>query len=301
MSNQCARGAYSGWSDCVKMMSLMNGFELYDKGTTFTEAQAVSLTYIKGLIANKLLADRTGTAIPISSFENRTDDVTQTTTALGKEYIDGKPIPKGTVYVEGSLCDYDTVKSLEGATYSFVPYFQDGTKWLTKKSDGTFQGFTVRIGTKYGLPPNDKTQSYPVYLMFNSYNEFENIKPLSPDFQFDEVIDSLPGGLSLSLDTAYTAGVARVKVTKRCSTDPVTGLTDVDNFPITDLSNAAPVVAVTLVSEVGQGYYDLTIKSDSTGTPANLLSTEYVFIQAQDGIVDFADYLSGELKIVGDS
>lgn len=296
----CNRGAYGGWSDCVKMMGLMNGFELYDKGTEFTAAQAASLTYIRGLLANTSLSGRVGTAIPINNFENRTDDLTQTTTTLGKEYVDGKPIPKGTVYVEGSLCDYKTIQSLEGTTFGFVPYFQDGSKWLTEKTDGTLQGFSVRIATKFGLPPDDKSTSYPVYLMFNSYNEFESVTPIVPEFQFDDVITAMPGGYSMSLVTAYTAGVTRVKVTKRCDDTPVTGLTLVTNFPVIK-STAAPVVAPTVVAEIGQGVYDITIKADSAGTPADLTTLEYVTFQAQEGVVTFADYLSNELKVFGDA
>jgi hypothetical protein len=281
------------------MMDLMNGFELYDKGTVFTEDQLLSLTYIRTLIANIAIGSRVGTVVPINGFENTTDDVNQGTGTLGDKYINSKPIPSGTVYVKGALCDYSTIEALEGVTLNFIPYFQNGTKWATRKYDGTIRGFSVRIGTKFGLPPEDKTQSYPVYLMFDSYTEFKNIAVLSPEFEFSDVKDYTPLGLDLTLVTAYTAGEVKVNVSKRCSSTPVLGLTEASNFPIFT-SNGAPVVATTLVVENGQGDYTLTIKAASGGTAVNLTALQYADVQAQDDDGTYVTKLSNTLNIKGD-
>lgn len=294
----CKQASYSGWSDCNSKFDLMNGFELYNKGTEFTAAQAESLTYIRTLIANVALASRVGTAIPIDGFENTSDDINIVTTPLGKKYASGKPIPSGLVYVDGSLCDYKTIKDMEGASLSFVPSFQNGSRWLTTDSEGVKTGFSVRLATKFGLPPEDKTQSFPVYLFFDSYTEFENITIVTPEFEFSDVMKKTPVGLDLEIVTPYaTGGNVVVKVSKRCSDEVYTGLA-AGKFIVVG-SNADPIVAVTTVVEDGQGQYTLTIKADSGGTPADLTDLQYATIQAQDDDATYATHLSNVLKIKG--
>lgn len=295
----CKPAVFSGLGECKKLMDKMNGMVLYKKGTTFTSTTALDLSVVRTKIADDEFANRTATALPIMSFENTTDDISILTTQLGRKITDGKPIPSGVIYLDASMCDYKAINELEDIVLEAEPYFQDGTKWLSIKSDGTYKPFKVRLSTKFGLPPEDKTQSYPVYLFFESYQEFEDVVVVSPEYTFNDVLDIVPVGLSMSIVTAYTGGNVVVKVTERCKPDVgVTGLTSATDFPVIS-SNGSPVVAVTSVVENGQGQYTLTIKTDSGGTPANLASSEYATIQAQDDDGTYATYLSQPVKVIG--
>jgi hypothetical protein len=278
-------------------MEKMSGGALTKKGVTFTDTTALSSTTWRVGIASKTDASRNTLILPILSFENTSDDLETITTQLGKKMVTSKPIPSGTIMLDASLCDYKQLHDLEDTWFEFVPFFQGGSYWLTRKSDGTLKGFRCKIATKAGLPPEDKTMSYPIYLMFDSYNEFEDVVVVSPTWGFSDIQDYSPVGLDIRIVTAYTAGDVVVKITKRGSGAGLTGLTVAgSDFSILD-SNAAPLVAVTAATDDGQGVYTLTIKSDSGGTPANLAAGEFAVLQAHDDDATYLTYLSHALTI----
>lgn len=291
----CKPAFFAGIGECKALMDKMVGGVLYAKGTTFSGTTILSEDTRHSALAS--LTEATALALPIMSFENTSDDISITTTQLGKKIADGKPIPSGVIYLDSSLCDYKTIKELEGTSFDFEPYFQDGSAWTSMKSDGTYKPFRVRIATKFGLPPEDKTQSYPVYLFFDNYAEFEDVAVIQPDFTFNDLIDYVPAGLSMSIVTAYTAGDVVVKVTKRCSNEPMTGLVAGD-FLVRE-SAGKPIVGVSTLVEDGQGQYTLTIKTDTAGTPASLASGEYALIQAQDDDSTYTTHISNTLKVTG--
>ena len=293
----CQDAYFTGWSQCKGLMEKMEGAVINEKGTSFTEATTALLATWQANIAAATEAGRVSNPFPIMSFENTTDDISIATTSLGKSYKDGNPIPKGVLYLDASVCDYNTLHSLEGITFQMTPFFQGGTHWQTKKSDGTLEGFTVRLATKAGLPPEDKQQSYPVYLFFDNYSEFEKIVVVDPGFGFNEVYDLAPIGMTLSEVTAYTGGDVVVKVVTRCQGTPKTGLS-ADDFLVLD-SNATPTVAITNATDDGLGQYTLTIKKDNAGTPANLAASDWVVLQAQEVGTTYVDYLSQDLKLNG--
>lgn len=286
---------FNGWGECARLMEKMNGSALNQKGVTWTDTTAIDSTTWRGKIAALVEADRTALMLPIHGFENTTDDVEIVTSPLGKKSVASKPIPSGIVYLDASICDYKTLHDLEDTWFEFIPFFQDGTFWMTRKSDGTLKGFRCKVATKAGLPPEDKTQSFPVYLMFDNYQEFENVYVFNPDFTFNDLFDYSAVGLNIRITTAYTAGDVVVKITKRGTGDGLTGLAVAD-FEVLK-SNAEPTVAVTVVSDDGLGQYTLTIKKDNDGTPANLASGEYAVIQASDDDATYVTYLSPALKV----
>ena len=286
---------FGSWGECASLMEKMNGGAISDKGVTWTDATAISSSTWHTAIADKTEANRTVLTLPIMSFENTTDDIEITTTQLGKKIVAGKPYPSGVIYLDASLCDYKQLHGLEDTWFEFVPFYQGGSFWMSRKTDGTLKGFRCKLATKAGLPPEDKTQSYPLYLMFDSYQEFEDVVVVTPDFNFSDLHDYNAVGLDTRIVTAMTAGDVVLKVTTRCTGEGKTGLVLAD-FVVLD-SNATPVVAVTVLVEDGQGQYTLTVKADSAGTPANLATGEYVTIQPQLDDSTYATYLSHAIKI----
>jgi len=291
----CENAYFNGWGECAKLMEKMNGGSLQQKGVTWTDTTALNSTTWRAAISGLTEDVRTILMVPINAFENTTDDVEIVTSQLGKKSVTSKPIPSGLLYLDASLCDYKQLHDLEGTWFEFVPFFQDGTQWMTRSSDGTLKGFRCKIATKAGLPPEDKMQSFPMYLMFDNYAEFENVVVINPDYTFNDLLDYSAVGLDIRITTAYTAGDVIVKITKRGSGDGLTGLV-VGDFEVLK-SNGEPTVAVTVASDDGLGQYTLTIKKDNDGTPANLSSGEYAIIQCHDDDDTYVTYLSHSLKV----
>ena len=149
------------------------------------------------------------------------------------------------------------------------------------------------------MPPEDKNQSYPLYLFFDNYDEFEEVVVFSDfDWSYSDIQDYSPVGLNLRVTTAYTAGDVVVLAEKRGTGLPMTGLDQTTDWEVMT-SNATPTVAVTAVSEDGLGYYTLTIKKDNDGTPANLAASDYVYLQAHDDDATNLTYLSNAIKFFG--
>jgi hypothetical protein len=291
----CENAYFNGWGSCVKLLENMNGAALQTKGNTWTDDTAVNALTWKTAIADVDSSVRDTLMIPIRSFENTTDDVEILTTQLGLKEIGGKPIPSGIIQLKGSINDYKQLHALENVSYEFVPFFQDGSYWLTRKSDGTLKGFRMRLGTKAGLPPEDKLQAFPLYLFFDNYAEFENVVVVTPDFVFSDLLDYSPAGLDVRIVTAYTGGNVVVKVTKRGSGLGKTGLV-AGGFEVMN-SNATPPVAVTAASDDGLGVYTLTIKKETV--PVNLDASDWVILQAHDDDGTNLTYLSHAFKVVG--
>jgi len=110
----------------------------------------------------------------------------------------------------------------------------------------------------------------------------------------------VPVGINFRVTTAYTGGTVTVLCLKTGTGDPMTGLSATADWEVMS-TNATPTVAVTAVTEVGLGYYTLTIKKDNDGTPANLAATDYVVIQAHDvdSTPTYLTYLSPAVQIYG--
>lgn len=296
----CKTGYINGWGDCQSKMKEMIGAGLqYSGASSWTEATAVDSTAWHAVIAAISSATRDMLMLPVDSFVNTTDEAEILTSTLGKKSKGKDPIPSGVIYLDASICDYKTLTTLNGRKFDFIPFFEDDQMWMTEKTDGTYKGFSCTIDTNMGLPPEDKTQSYPVYLFFNSYREFENVAVITTDsFSYDDLFDFSPVGLNMKVTTAYSAGDVTVKVTKRGSGDAMLGLTTASDFEVMK-SNGAPVVATTVVVDNGQGSYTLTIKADSSGTPADLSSSEYVYLQSHDDDATYLTYQSQAVKLMG--
>jgi len=299
----CTVGYINGWGTCKALLKKMNGAGLQEKGNTWTDATAPTSGSWQTVIADDDSSVRNMLMLPMLSFVNTTDEPEILTSPLGIKSKGSNPIPSGKIMLNASLCDYKTLHALQGQEFEFIPFFQDGSMWMTRKSDGTLKGFRCSISTLAGLPPEDQNNSFPIYLFFEYYAEFEDVVVLSDfDWNYSDLQDFSPVGLDIRVTTAMSSGDVTYYVTKRGSGDPMTGLSAVGDQEVMK-SNAAPVVAATVVVEDGQGYYTVTFKSNSAEPPpslsANLSATEYIILQVHDDDATNLTYLSHQIKIYG--
>jgi len=296
---KCDNVYFNGWSSCAALLEMMNGGALDKKGTTMTDATAIALATWKTAISDDDEATRTTLMLPILSFENTTNDVEVLESPLGKKSLGTKPTPSGIIYLDASICDYNHLHELEDTWFEFTPFWQGNKFWKTRKTDGKLKGFRAKLGFKAGMPPEDKNQSFPMYIFFDDYSEFENVVQVSPDFKYNDLWDYSPAGLEVKVTTAYTSSQIVLQVNKRGSGDPFT-LGVVASFFVRQ-SNATPTVVVTALDDSGAalGQYTLTIKKNNAVAAADLAATDYIVMQ-----VDFSDganttFLSNSFKFVG--
>lgn len=293
----CKKAYFDGWGSCKKLLPKVNGAILTKKGTTFTDAELQAIATWQTAIAATSEASRTAMYLPVMNFENTTDDVTINKTPLGKAYKDGNPIPTGVLYLDAGFNDYKALSDYEGVEFDIFFLLQDGLVLHTETIDGANKGFRCDPALKYQLPIEDKLMSYPFYLFFDNYEEFERGVMADYGYAANDIDDLSPAGLDIEVVTAYTGGDVVVKVTKRGSGTGLTGLAAAD-FAVLD-SNATPTVAVTAATDDGLGQYTLTVKKDNDGTPANLAATDYAIIQASEDDGSNVTYLSHALKFKG--
>ena len=296
----CTNSYFNGWGECASLLEKTNGGILQKKGATaWTDATIQSEAAWKEVLSAVLDATRDAIALPVLYFENTSDDVEILTSPLGKSSIGSKPIPKGVIYLDASLCDYKYLHSLEDSWFEFFPHFQGNTSWATRKSDGTLKGFRCKLGFKAGMPPEDKNQSFPVYIFFDSYNEFEEVVVIDNDeLGYDDLLNYVPVGMNMRVSTAYAATSVDLKIEKRGSGDAPATLAIADFSVLKD--NTGLVVTVDTVTDNGNGSYTLVITKMVLPTTATTLAAgEYVILQAHDAIASTAylGYLSNAIKI----
>jgi hypothetical protein len=292
----CNNAYFNSWSACQSLLKRMNGGFLQIKGGTWTDTTAVDLATWHTAISSVTTANRLLLPLPILSFENTTDAPEILTAPFGKKSKGNNPIPSGIVYLDASLCDYKYLHDLENIKYEFIPTFEDGTMWMSRKAAGTLKGFRCDVATVAGLPPSDANQSYPLHIFFDNYSEFKNVVVISDQqFSFNDLMDYMPVALDMRITTAMNAGVVNVLVTVRGTDEGKTGLAAAD-FEVMK-SNATPTVVVTAVTDSGLGNYAVTIKKDNDGTPANMAAGDYAYLQASDDDSTYVTYLSNSIKV----
>jgi hypothetical protein len=293
----CKTAYFAGLGECAKMLERVVGFQLTDKGTVYTAATFELLSTHKTNIASATTASRVATAFPLIQYEKTTDDREVQTSNLGIKTKTNDPAPSMIGYLDASFCDYKTVHDLESKWFDVILYTADGDQIGTIDVDGNYKGFRCKIFTKKDLPESDNAQlSYPVDIYFRSAKEFENAVVASPDYDFDDILDTVPVGLSLSVVTAYASGTGDIviKVVKRCTSEAYLGLAVADCEVLE--SNGVPVVACNALVENGDGQYTITIQELTTGVPADLAAGDWFKLQVSDDDATYVTYLSQAIK-----
>ena len=295
----CRTAYFGGIGNCKALLKKTSGIALQKTGETWTDATIVTASTWRTEIADDDSAVRSVLPFSIHNFENTTSEMEILESSLGHKFKGSDPIPSAVVHLKMGMDDYNWLNEHDGKEYEFFPFFQGGTFWATRKADGTLKGFRVSIAVVAGLPPEDKLQSFRLYLFFDDPEEFKDVVIVEPDnWRFSDLVNYVPVGLKFRVTTAYTGGDVVVFAQKAGSGDAMTGLDQAGDWEVL-ASNATPTVVVTAVTEGGLGYYTLTIKKDNDGTPANLAATDYVDIQAHDDDATYLTYLSPAVRIYG--
>lgn len=269
-------------ADCTKPLAPVRMVAIAAKGTSFASDSAfVNKTVWEGKV--KTLAIFAPASI--ASYENTTDEPTINTSATGKKYLVSRSVPSMRVFFDANVCDYNEMAAkLKGGIYSVFLILEDGTLMGRRTSTGTVEGFTARINaTGTGVPiPDAIENSYPVYINFQSAQEFESRVAKSP-VGWNPLMDipaAMPIGLSITALSAYTTGDITVKIAERCG-DPYndSGLAagDFEILGSNDLTSPAVTGVVTTGSATGT--YVLTVEKGST--PVSLAAGDYVILRVK--------------------
>lgn len=295
MSDICGKVvAFGGRSSFNSLMAQVIGISLIKDGNTFTKT-----TFVSGTAWNVLIAGVAGmNALPLSikrGFENTTPEVAMEESNLGFKEQTNLPIPSLKGYLDGSFCDYKVLNELNGQEFDVVLHLKDGTQLGTAEGT-TVQGMRATVHTYFGLPlAENRMQSYPIWINFDSYDEFQSLYVAKPTYSLRTLLGYIPVGMRLETTVALSGDTATVFVTTRGDGSPVTGLVAAD---FTVLQSNAPDCDVLSLVESGGGVYVLTIQRLSSTVPDELASGEYAIVQATKDDTTYITYASNQENFV---
>lgn len=292
----CEPFYYSGLSDCDMLFKDVIGVMVFDKNQALS-APAELATY-EAIFAN--ITAITGVYLPINrGYQNNTAEPTLNTSQVGFTEKVNDPMPQLVGFLTKSYCDYKTLWGLDGRDMDVVLVLKNGKIWHTVNTSGYNVGFRARINIRKNAPgADDSVENYPIYINFLYVDDLDEAKITTLNFSIKEFETVTPVGLSISQVVAYASGVGdgtiTVDVTKRCTRTPFTSVTAAANFKIlgTEPGSTDLDVSVTTLDKTSAaiGRYILTVKKDSSGTPANL--TKGVYIQLIEDNSTKVTYLS---------
>lgn len=291
----CKATYYSGAAECDAIFQKLVAFIVMDKGTAVSDPSALATW--QAIIAPT--TNQTGIYLEIENgYQNNTADLERNTNNLGFTKKTDDPNIALVGFGNPSFCNYKTLYDLDNKDVDFVGVTKDGNLWMTEDSNGNSIGFRADFTIRKNAPNADNTAEYsPYYIDFKYMSQMDNAKVVIPDFSLIELADAQPVGLSASVVTAYSAGVVRIQLVKRCTADPYTAATATTNWEILsqELGSTDTDLAITAVADGGVGLYDVTIKKDSGTVPADL--TADVTIRAIDDDGSNLTYVSQPVLI----
>lgn len=295
MSGTCGTVvAFAGRSDFNSLLPEIIGVSLIKDGNTFTDATFITESTWKTLIS----ASAGMLALPLSlkrGFENTTPEVTFETSNLGFSEQTTQPIPSIKGYLDGSYCDYKTYMELNGQSFNVVLHLKDGSQFATRDTSLVVKGFKATVHTYFGVSQaENRMQSYPLWVNFESYDEFMDGYLDNPTYTFRDLLDYVPIALNIKVVTAYAAGVVVVKVTNRATGAGFEGLILTDWVELAANTDDTQITAMT---DDLSGQYSLTIKSDAGGTPDNLTTGQYLEFQAQEITGGYITYATHKIRV----
>lgn len=296
----CSTFYPSGIGACKSFRERVMGVILVEKGNSQTVAASKLLATYLTLMAAKSAGVK-AIYIPFDrGYQNNSAEPEITTSNLGfmEKTNDAAPNIKGFGYL--SYEDYKTFFGADNQEFDFLLVLKDGLIEGTMTSAGKIKGYRGKLFVQYNAPMADNLQeSYPFTISFTDVNEWKVSSTLVvPTFSITDLIDSIPVGLQVEVVTAYTAGDVVVKVTKRNqSKSPYALLTTTAKWEVLSVASDLDV-AVTAVTATSAalGLYTLTIKKDSSGTPANL-TDDVVIRGANDDATNYT-YLTQPLTVI---
>jgi len=300
---QCETYTYGGVGECTALRKPVRAIMLTDPGTTITLANAkiIGVADTAGWMA--ILAPKVATAtiekgvlIDLKRGVENTTEAAEMATAGGTGFIEqvGDQMPRMSGYGLMSYSEYMGYFKAQGKSFDIPVVLSNGNLLMTP-SGTSYKGFRGRVFVTKGAIPKsgaDLQKECFFDIIFDDAEEWENMVEISSAFTYTELKDLNPVGLDVEVTTAYagTEGTATIKVTKRATDTPFTGVADAANIQITRAENDVAVV----VSAVAQT--NAAIGSYIVTATAALVGPVYARITAESATK--RTYVSKEFRLV---
>jgi len=290
--NSCGAFLSSGLGDCNSRFQPIIGVIISAKNTTYTAAELATIAKTKTNIS--LAAGIVSIYVPVSGFNNTTDEANVETSNTGVKGVFNKPVPSVRVFLDRSFDDYRTFWQMNSTIVEVEFVTQDSMRLMKMQSNGTWKGFRGQIYAPVSLPNFENNQeAHPIDIFFKDVAEFDAMEALPMAYSGAEIEALMPVGVNLRATGAYAtpAGTIAVKATKRGSAVGYAGL---DTWVVID-SNVSD--ASVTASAGTDGSYTLTVQKGSS--PADLAAGDYVTVQGNKTVSTYATYITNPLKIDG--
>lgn len=296
---KCDTYVYGGVGECAALRDPVRAIMLTDKGTT------LPLSGIK-IIGDKdngwtsilapLVAGSTiekGVLIDLDrGVEVTSAEAEKTTASTGFIEQTGNQQPRMTGYALMSYSEYMGYFKAQGKAFDIPIVLKNGNLLMTP-SGANFKGFRGRIFVNEGTIPKvgaDLQKECMFDVIFDDPEEWQNMVEIETAFTYTELKDIVPVGLDVEVTTAYSTPNVTIKVTKRNSSTPFTGVAAVENIQILSSVNDA-VCAVASVAQT-----NAAIGSYVVALTADLIGPVYARITAESATK--RTYVSKSFKIV---
>lgn len=290
--NSCGAFLSAGLGDCNGRTQPIIGVLISAKNTTYTYAELQTIAKTKTNIS--LAAGIVSIYVPVSGFNNTSDEANVETSSTGIKSVFTQPVPSARISLDRSFDDYRQFFRMNSTVVEVEFITSDAKRGLIMQSNGVYKGLRGQIFAASAFPNFENNQeAHPIDIFFKDVAEFQNLEFMQMSYTASEIEGLVPVGLTLRATGAYAtpAGTIAVKATKRNSAVGYAGL---DTWVIIDSNVADAAVTATAGTD---GSYSLLVQKEST--PVDLVAGDYVTVQANKTVSTYATYITNPLTING--
>lgn len=290
--NSCGAFLSAGLGDCNGRTQPIIGVIISAKNTTYTYAELQSIAKTKTNIS--LAAGIVSIYVPVSGFNNTSDEANVETSNTGGKGVFTYPVPSARIFLDRSFDDYRQFFRMNSTVVEVEFITSDAKRGLIMQSNGVYKGLRGQIYAGAAFPNFENNQeAHPIDIFFKDVAEFQNIEYMPMSYSASEIEGLVPVGLTLRATGPYAvpAGTVVVKATKRNSNVGYAGL---DVWVVLD-SNVASASCTAVAGT--DGTYTLTIQKSAV--PEDLAAGDYVTVQANKTVATYATYITNPITING--
>lgn len=290
--NSCGAFLSAGLGDCNGRTQPIIGVIISAKNTTYTYAELQTIAKTKTNIS--LAAGIVSIYIPVSGFNNTSDEANVETSNTGVKGVFTQPVPSIRIFLDRSYDDYRQFFRMNSTVVEVELITSDGKRGLVPVSNGSFKGLRGQLYASSAFPNFENNQeAHPIDIFFKDVAEFQGLNFMQMNYTASEIEGLVPVGLTLEATGPYAvpAGTIALKATKRNSAVGYAGL-DVWVVVNSNVANAA----VTAVAGT-DGSYTLTVQKSAV--PEDLAAGDFVTVQANKTVATYATYITNPLTING--
>jgi hypothetical protein len=289
--NSCGAFLSAGLGDCNGRTQPIIGVLISAKNTTYTYAELQTIAKTKTNIS--LAAGIVSIYVPVSGFNNTSDEANVETSNTGVKGVFTQPVPSARIFLDRSFDDYRQFFRMNSTVVDVEFITSDAKRGLVPISNGAYKGLRGQIFAGAAFPNFENNQeAHPIDIFFKDVAEFQSLEFMQMSYTASEIEGLVPVGLTLRATAAYngTAGTIVVKATKRNSAVGYAGL---DVYVVID-SNVADAVVTGVAGT--DGTYTITALKNTTD---ELVTGDYITIQMNKTVSTYATYITNPLTING--